>query len=522
MRYEFGDYSLDVDKFELRQAGELVAIEPQAFALLKLLIENRDRLVPKDEIVTEVWHGRAISDASIANRIKLARSALGDNGNAQHSIRTIHGQGYRFVADISNGGPAPRTSIGERAHAPDAALEDQMRGTKPSLAVLPFQFLGAPSPSSILAEAIPHDLIQALSRLRWLFVIARGSTFRFRSGSDQPEDIGKALGVRYVLAGSVENHGRELVVTTELSDAHTGGVLWGERFSATPDDVHQIRMEIIGSVVSSLEVYIPLNEALGAQLNVSENMDAWSNYHLGIQHMYRFTKEDNESASAFFTQAIGQDRSFSRAHAGLSFTSFQKAFLRYGGGQQDAMTDACRFAERSIELDPLDPFANLTMGRALMLRGDLEASVSWLDKSITLSPNYSQGFYSYAFSNMLAGKTAASLDHYDTALTLSPLDPLAYAMLAGRCLSFAINGDFESAAQAGEKAAKAPGAHYIVEMIALIGHSLNDDKEHAQAWAEKIRAQRPDASQTLFFESFPFSNDNIKQRLSGALAQYGF
>ncbi len=532
MKYLFDGYSFDPEKFELKDCGTLVAIEPQVFALLGLLIENRGRMVSKDEIAAEVWDNKIASDASIANRIKLARNAIGDDGNRQKSIRTIHGKGFRFVAETTvaeTGAGLERRVQSVSENTPrvggmqaEEQTKGHTKGTKPSIAILPFQFLGPTDPKSILTEAIPHDLIQALSRLRWMFVIARGSSFRFRSTVNEPQAIGAALGVKYVLTGSVENHGQELIITTELSDTRTGGAIWGERFTAKHDDVHQIRMEIIAKVIASLEVYIPLNEAQAARLNVSENLDSWSNYHLGIQHMYRFTKNDNEKAASYFKVATMQDPGFARAHAGLSFTSFQNAFLRYGGKQKDALLEMRRYAERSIELDPLDPFANFNMGRAVMLQGDLASSAYWLDKAIALSPNYSQGHYSHAFSTMLAGKTENSLPHYDTALALSPLDPFVYAMLAGRSLSLVIDGDYAQAAEAGERAAHAPGAHYIVDMIALIGHSLNEDPAKAQVWADKIRKHRPDANQSLFFASFPFSKSSIKDRLSDALGRYGF
>ncbi len=519
MTYRFGLCTLDPEKVELAHDGELVAIEPQAFALLTLLIKNRERLVSKDEIIETVWAGRAVSDTSIATRVKQARAAIGDDGKAQRLIRTVHGQGFRFVGEVTEKRPASvQIERAAEKECPDA----QSRGEKPSIAVLPFQSMGVPGASSILADAIPHDLIQALSKLRWMFVIARGSTFRFRDADQDPQEIANALGARYMLTGAVEDHGMQLVITTELCDTRSGAAIWGECFKAPKKDVHEVRAEIIAKVISSLEVYIPLNEAQAARVRSPRSLDAWSNYHLGIQNMYRFTKANNETAAQYFQAAVYQDQDFARAYAGLSFTAFQNAFLRYSHSQEEALTQTRQYAERSVELDPLDPFANFNMGRALMLKGDLPASAHWLDKTISLSPNYSQGHYSHAFSTMLDGKTDSSLPHYEMALKLSPLDPFVYAMLAGCSLSKSIEGRYEEAAEVGERAARSPGAHYIVDMIALIGHSLNKDKNLANEWAEKIRTRRPDATRELFFQSFPFSDAGTKERLSGALAQYGF
>jgi TolB-like protein len=526
MLYFFDGYELDVDAFELKRGEGPVAVEPQVLKLLKLLLETPDRLVTKDQIVDAVWGGRAVSDACIANRIKLARAAIGDDGKRQGKIRTVHGQGFRFVAKVRASATEFRPSTNQPLNGDGTVPFDEARPDfscdKPSIVVLPFQCLGTGGANLLLADAIPYDLIQALSCLRWLKVIARGSAFRFRSQAQAPTTAGRSLGVRYVMAGSIETRRANLVVTTELSDTRTGGIVWSEQFVSTRDGVHQLRDALVTKVIASLEIHIPLNEACQARLCVSENLDSWSNYHLGLQHMYRFTKTDNDRASTYFEQAIQQDANFARAYAGLSFTNFQSAFLRYGPSRKEALMDAHRLANRGVELDPLDPFANLAMGRSVMLQGDLERSISWLDRAITLNPNYSQGHYSHAFADLLSGQTDASFPHLKTALTLSPLDPLAYAMQAARSLSFVIDGAYEQAMVAGEKAARAPGAHYLIDMIALIACSLNKNKVRATYWAGNVRRRRPDASQVAFFTSFPFSCGITRQKISSALENYEF
>ena len=520
MEYLFNSFTFNTEKFELRADGDLVKLEPQVFLLLKLLIENRDRMISKDEIINEIWGGRIVTDASIASRIKFARAAIDDNGSAQHSIRTIHGQGFRFTANVTLNVEQAATVVKDLS--PASPSEEAIQSTKPSIAVLPFQFLGVLSPATTLSDAIPHDLIQAFSRLRWLFVIARGSAFRFRSPDPDVREIGKALNVRYVLSGSVEMQGQFLTITVELSDAGNGGVVWGQRFTSNFDAVHEIREEIVSKVVAALEVHIPINEANSARLNVSENLDAWSNYHLGLRHMYRFTMEDNSKATRLFEKATAQDPQFARAYAGLSFTSFQSAFMKYKDGSEDAALDARRFAERSIEIDPLDPFSNLTMGRSYWLQEDLERSTDWLGRSIALSPNYSHGHYSHAFIDIMSARPENAVMHVETAFELSPLDPFLYAMFGIRALSNVIEGDYKSAAEWAEKAARAPGAHFLIAMIAVAANSLAGYQERAQFWVDDIRSRRPDANQQHFFASFPFSSAEVRRKISDELRIYGF
>lgn len=528
MKYAFNDFELDPDKFELRKRGVLVALEPQVFTLLKLLVERREQMVSKDDIIEKIWDGRIVSDASIASRIKLARQAVGDDGTAQHSIRTIHGRGFRFVAAISTRPEEYAVKIQDPVRGPAAALSLDLSGaspaknSKPSIVVLPFQLLGTAPADSVIADAIPHELIQALSRLRWLFVIARGSAFRFRAPDPDIRHIGKTLGVRYCLVGSIEISEQAIAIWIELSDTQDGGVVWGERFSSAIEGVHDIRAEIVARVVSSLETHIPLHEAHAARLGVSENLDAWSNYHLALQYMYRFTRQDNAAAAALFERAVSQDPSFARAYAGLSFTHFQDAFVNYNDAPDKAALNARRFAERSLDLDPLDPFANFTMGRYFWLEGALNSSADWLDRALTLSPNYAQCIYSRAFTDALSGRAESARKHVDEAFQLSPFDPLLYGMLGVRALSFISEGDFESASRWAEKAARSPGAHYLISMIAVTAHSLARNDKQAASWAETVRHRKSNACRTQFFESFPFSDPKTKDLISSALAPYGF
>ena len=252
MRYAFNEFELDPDKFELRRDGDLVALEPQVFALLKFLIERRDRMVSKDDIIENVWHGGVASDASIASRIRLARQAVGDDGTAQHSIRTIHGRGFRFVAPVFIRSEASAARIQDSVSAEELSSDMPGAGflenTKPSIVVLPFQLLGAGPADDVIGDAIPHELIQALSRLRWLFVIARGTAFRFREPDPDVQKIGKTLGVRYCLAGSIEISDQAIAISVELSDTSDGGVVWGERISSAIEGIHDIRAEIVARV----------------------------------------------------------------------------------------------------------------------------------------------------------------------------------------------------------------------------------------------------------------------------------
>jgi len=473
-------------------------------------------MVTKDEIVEKIWHGQSVSDASISSRIRSARQAVGDDGHHQTTIRTVHGRGFRFVAEVVETAPAQAA----KATAPPET-NSPLTG-RPSIAILPFRPLAMTPELAILADAIPYEIIQALSRLRWLAVIARGSSFRFRKPDPDLELVATALGARYVLSGIIEANVSRLGVTLELSDASTNEVIWGDRIDAPLDAIDDLRSRIVAHLVAALDVYIPLNEARSSQMAALETLDAWANYHLGLQHLYRFTTNDNQRAKGLFERAVMLDPHFARAHAGLSFTSFLEAFLHLGPHLKEATRAARHHAERGLELDSLDPFANFTMGRSHWLTNDLDAAAEWLARATTLNPNYAQGFYSSAMTSMLTGNLAAIEVELDTAFQLSPLDPLLFGMHGVRSQMYIQSGDYAAAARWGDRAAATPGAHYLIAMIAMVANGLAGRHDTAARWRQTVRQRKPDASAAHYFASFPTRDIVSRSLIADELCRHGF
>ena len=519
MIYAFDRFELDLATVELRADGKVVALEPQVFALLAMLVENRERMVSKDELIEKVWDGRVVSDAAVSTRVKTARQALGDDGKSQQFIKTVHGQGYRFTAKA-------RALRRDDTVLVDPGLVDMVQRldkmSRPSLAVLPFLYVAGDERYAPLASALPDELITDLSRLRWLLVTARGSSFRLGAAQTGFGEVGRLLGVRYCLSGTVEVSSGKLIVLVELVDTSNEAVIWAERFTGRIDEVHAIREDIRAQVLTALEIRIPLHEASRARMVAVENLDAWSAYHLGLQHLYRFNRVDNAAALALFQRAVDLDPTFARANAGLSFVHFQSAFLHHTDDIAGEISQARRFAERGLELDPLDPFVNFTMGRTYWLEGDLDASLGWLERATDISPHYAQGIYARAWAEVMSDKSTDGRSHVDLALRLSPLDPLHYAMLATRGLTHLAANEDALAAHWVERGARAPGAHVLIGMIAGAVHTLAGDAGRAGFWAENVRQRNDRLTRGIFFQSFPMKSETMRARLDGALSEMGF
>jgi TolB-like protein len=522
MIYRFDSFELDLATVELRDGGQVRKLEPQVFALLALLVENRERLVSKEEIIDKVWDGRVVSDAAVASRVKSARQALGDDGKAQRFVRTIHGQGYRFVANARASRDTAIWSADSTDTAAGAAIKHFDTISRPSLAVLPFRLIGDGGRYAALAVAVPDELIAELSRLRWLFITARGSSFRLRAPDTDFSEIGALLRVRYCLSGTVEVSDRNIAIAVELVDTADGGIVWAERFSGRIDDVHSMRENIRSRVLMALEIQIPAHEAARARYGAAEDLDAWSAYHLGLQHMYRFNRVDNAAAGTLFRRAVALDPQFARAHAGLSFIHFQTAFMRYSDDIPAQIAQARRCAERGVELDPLDPFVNFTMGRTYWLEGDLDGSLGWLERSTAISPHYAQGIYARAWTEALATRTQEARLHVDLAMRLSPLDPLHYAMQGTRAFTHMSVGEHVEAAEWADRAARSPGSHVLIAMIAAVANVLKHDPVRAAFWAQNVRERNSTLTSEDFGRAFPMKSDAMRVQVQQALAQLGF
>ncbi|WP_245243306.1 hypothetical protein [Pararhodobacter sp. SW119] len=420
------------------------------------------------------------------------------------------------MAEVSDVSPA------KPAHVEQPAGPESAELSRPSVAVLPFRPLGTMPDLQILAEAIPHEIIQALSRMRWLAVIARGSCFRFRKAETDLDLVGTALGAGYVLSGVIEIRNGAVVVVIELADAGRGEVIWADRLAAPLGEIEDLRHRIIAHVVTALDMHVPQNEARRANLVGSDRLDAWKNFHLGLGELYRFTPEANRRANAHFQNAVALDPRFARAHAGLSFTRFIDAFLHLGPDDREAATAARRHAERGLELDPLDPFTHYTMGRSFWLTREPETAAGWLRRAVDLNPNYAQGYYAGAFTAMLTGDAKAVDTGLDTALNLSPLDPLLYGMHGVRALSLIQIGDTRAAARWADRAATTPGAHYLIAMIAAVANGLEGRHQQAARWRQEARRRRTDASANQFFTAFPMVDDVARARIGSELRRQGF
>jgi DNA-binding SARP family transcriptional activator len=379
-----------------------------------------------------------------------------------------------------------------------------------SIAVMPFV---DPSAATGIrggaGDALAHDVITRLAKLRSLFVIAQGTVFALDERGVGPQEAGRMLNVDYVAGGSVRRQGTRLTVTVELAETRTSRIVWAEIFNQKLDDAFLVLEEIGDRIVASIASEIETIERNRAILRPPSSLDAWEAHHRGLWHMYRFNKPDNERARHFFAMAVRLDPTFARAYAGLSFTHFQNAFQGWAQRVRE-IERAFEAAGQSLMADDRDPAAHWAMGRALWLRGRHDQSVGELEQAIELSPNFALGHYTLAFVQSQAGDPGAAIASSDHSRHLSPFDPLLFGMLGARAMALVRLGRFEEAADWGVKAAARPNAHAHILAIAAFSLALAGRLDEAGTWLASIRKSLPRYRVDDFLSAMQFAPEGEK------------
>ena len=302
-------------------APKPIAVEPQVFDLLVYLVDNRDRVVSKDDLIASVWCGRIVSDSTLTSRINAARRAIGDSGQEQKLIRTIARKGFRFVGDVRTQANADKSA--PAGASPDQAAETQSAPPlpdRPAIAVLPFVNMSGEPEQEYFSDGISEDIITALSKLRWFFVIARNSSFIYKGKAVHMKQIAEELGVGYVVEGSVRKGGDRVRITAQLNDVATGSHIWAERYDRDLADVFAVQDEITEAIVAAIEPQLYAAENFRARRKPPDSMDAWDLVMRALSHYWRVTRQDNVVAQALLEKATAIDPNYGQA-LGLLATS---------------------------------------------------------------------------------------------------------------------------------------------------------------------------------------------------------
>ena len=454
------------------------------------LAQNSARTVTREEIFAEIWGDRLVSDAALSSQIKAVRKVLGDNGVSQHTVRTVHGRGFRFVAPIENPGAAPES---ERIEAPEPEASGPA-ATKPSVAVLPFANQNRDAAEDYFADGVTEDITTALSKNRWLIVVARNSAFSFRDATDGIRTIGQKLGANYIVTGSVRKAGTHARITVQVVDAETENSIWSERFDRDMVDIFELQDDISETVTARIEAELGLTEQRKAARRPRKNLGAWDLYQLGSAQFYKFTRDGNLECQKLLRQSLELDPDFASAHSRLAYAIVLS--MVYFDAPTDAarMDEALAAAKRAIELDDADANSHFTLGRVHLARCEYDLAIDALEHAVELNPCLAVTYCGLGDSLAYEGRLDEAIAQFEIAIRLSPHDPFRWAFYSYRSLAHLFRGDFDDAAYWARKSTQIPNAQYWARahLVSALGHL--GDKARAERAAEQLRQTKPEFS----------------------------
>ncbi len=513
MIYLFENFALDFDRRELRHNAELIPVEPQVFDLLHHLILHRDRVVSKDNLIETVWKGRIVSDATLSSRINAARSALNDSGDQQRLIRTVLRKGVRFVGDVREG------SLSD-AHAPsEPDRMDHVQRERPSIAVLPFSNMSGDPDQDYFADGMVEDLITGLSRIRWLFVVARNSSFTYKGRFVDVKQVGRELGVRYVVEGSVRKVGGRVRITGQLIETENGAHLWAERYDRDLVDIFDLQDEITVSIVAAIEPSLRRVEVERVKRKRPECLDAYELLLRALPDVYTLMPAGATKGLPLLDQALAIEPTYALAH-GYCAWAHQVLFVR-GGQAPDHRQAAIRHAHAAIEHNAGDAMALALAGFTIgLVEHDRKLADAVFEKALTLSASCS---FVYTFGCVpvaYGGDAERAIDWGQRALRLSPLDVMSCVPQGIIGFGNFLLGRYESAVEAGRRAVESnPGFSVLHAWLAAPLVRLGR-LEEARACGERLLALDPAFSIQRWAATVGIEPESRKQ-VSEVLRQAG-
>jgi adenylate cyclase len=420
LRYLFENCALDTDRRELRRGAELVAVPPQVFDLLDYLIRNREHVVSKDDLIEAVWKGRIVSETALTTRLNAARSAIGDTGEEQRLIKTLPRKGFRFVGSVREAeAPAVVTAPAnpQESSKPALTLPD-----KPSIAVLPFTNLSSDPEQEYFADGIAEDVLTTLSKIQQLLVIARNSSFVFKGQARDIREIGRMLGARYVLEGSVRKAGNRIRLAVQLIDSVNGGHVWADRFEGDLDDVFELQDRITQDIVAALEVRLTFGEQTRVWRKRSGSPLVYEHFLKGQTLYVNFAEHTHLQARIEFERALAINPAYSPALCLFGYTLIDQARFGWEKDKAKAFEVALECAARDLAADPNSYLAYLTIGYARLFQRRHEDALLAGEKMIALGPNYSDAYHIAGMIHGYVGDFRKAAQYEAQAQRLSPLN----------------------------------------------------------------------------------------------------
>jgi pentatricopeptide repeat protein len=450
----FEDFRLDRGGLSRRdQSGAFVPVPigSRALEILAVLVARSGELVTRDELIKKVWPGTIVEYSNIAVQIASLRRVLDQGRTDDSRIQTIPGRGYRFVTPVTG------ASVEASLPLPD----------KPSIAVLPFANLSGDPDQEYFAEGMVEEIITALSHIRWLFVIARNSSFIYKGRAVDVKQVGRELGVRYVLEGSMRKAASRVRITAQLIDATTGAHLWADRFDGSLDDVFDLQDEVASTVAGIIEPALQNAETARSVSRPTTELTTYDLYLRALAHSLSYEKDGVAQALELLARATERDPHYGPALALAAHCHQRFDVMNWSADPEEVRLTSINFARQALRYGPDEPdvlaLAAFSLG---YFNEDIDVAIGLIDRCLTLNPSSARGWHWSGLLRVFAGKPDLALEHLAVYLRLNPRDRLApYLNSIGEAHFFRRRFD-EAAANLLASLERAPGFPITYRVLA--------------------------------------------------------
>jgi TolB-like protein/Tfp pilus assembly protein PilF len=504
--HEFGPFRLDTDAAILFHGAEPTVLGQRAVALLRLLLERAGSPVSKDALIETAWPGLAIEDSNLTVQIAALRRVFEEVAGGAAWIETLPRRGYRYV------GPAVATASRNAEAAPQMSpalgLPD-----KPSVAVLPFSNLSGDPEQNYFADGMVDDIITGLSRIKWLFVIARNSTFTYKGRAVDVKQVSRELGVRYVLEGSVRKAADRVRISGQLIDAATGAHVWAERYDRKLDNIFSLQDEIALSVVGAIEPSLRLAEVERVKRKRPDSLDAYDLVLRAQPDVYSGMPERATEALLLLERALALDPTYALAHAFAAMCRHSR-FLRAGLHEEDRAA-SIRHAQAAILHGQDDALAMTFAGFSIGMDGhDRAAAFTAFEAALAVSPSTALAYILGSVILGWTGEAERAIEWGERAMRLSPFDPWAFAAFHSLTLGHFQRGRYAEAVNAANKAVQSNPSHSISYMLLAAPLAKLGRLKEAKAAAARVLELQP-----AFRYSRQFSGVDCAPALASSLSE---
>jgi TolB-like protein/Tfp pilus assembly protein PilF len=507
VQFHFSDYVLDAGRRELRCGDRSIEVEPQVLDLLIYLLRNNDRVITKDDLIASVWGGRIVSDTTLTSRIYAARRAIGDSGRNQTLIRTIARKGLRFIGEVrvqADDDAAPAIEPPPDQASPLVQASPPLPD-RPAIAVLPFSNMSDDPEQEYFSDGISEDIITALSKLRWFFVIARNSSFVYKGKAVHVKQVGEELGVGYVLEGSVRKSGDRVRITAQLNDVASGSHVWAERYDRDVADVFAVQDEITEAIVAAIEPQLYAAENIRIRRKAPSNLDAWDLVMQALSHYWRVTRQDHAIAQDLLQKAIAIEPNYGQA---LGVLAASYTFGAHMGWVE--LEDIAPIAERTalaaLRANSEDAWAHHALGSFYLITRRFDDSLAELELALRLNPNFSQAQNYYAAALGFCGRSEEAVAAAQRAIRLSPRDQFLALFYGSACLAQYIGRNYAEALRLARVAVRLRGDYAAAHRVLTAAAGMSGNPEVAAAALGDLRRAQPNASLAWVEGHVPFRN----------------